>query len=731
MDIAVFHYFNHSNRSTNTPYKLLLIFCFLSVQLHAQWSNTVLISKINTQKITLSIPNNDHKNASSPLFEQLLKQYQHRPNSYLQLDQTALNLIAKTHKEDVQKTIQNADRILQKTFLFRHHWAMERTHIPHTFNKKIDWTAKPNGDEEWCYMLNRHRYVIDLGQAYALTGDEKYAKGFVTILSDWIQNNPLEERFKNSSWRRIEAGIRAENWIKGFEYVKNSTHIKPQFFALFISSLYQHGEFLASNFSNFSKTSNWGVIEFHGLFNLSLFLDVFTISEVWKSTAINNLSTCMELQILEDGSQWEQSPMYHNEVFHCYLNVNLLAQRFNIPLPKNIVQKTVAMAYANIAWQKPNFKQPMLGDSDDTDIRDLITLAAVIFKEPTLKSRGFEYIDYDNTFVLDPQQKQAYQSLKVQQPTFSSIYQEASGDFYMRSSWDSNANYASFHIKKLGGGHGHDNLLHINLFGNGRDYLVDPGRYTYVNNKWRDYFKSSNNHNSLEVDGLPNSIYNDSWSNTFEAIAVNQFTKTTATFDYAEATNYAYNRLEDPVSTKRRILFLKPDVWLIVDSFNGKESHTYTQNFIFPNDKITKDLDGLLTTYTTDNLRIRPLKNVDITLNDGWFSSEYNLKTPSKKAVFSTNKTGFTSLITLLYFPKNTVIKTQTIPVYSRRDVLIPTENAEAITLEINNKRYIVLVVHQQTSPANTFYKVADILVRGEVVLIEKNKTKNTITIIK
>jgi len=107
------------------------------------------------------------------------------------------------------------------------------------------------------------------------------------------------------------------------------------------------------------------------------------------------------------------------------------------------------------------------------------------------------------------------------------------------------------------------------------------------------------------------------------------------------------------------------------------------------------------------------------------------LKTPSKKAAFSTQKTGFASLITLLHFPKNTTIKTKLLPVYSRRDVLIPTENAEAIALEINDKKYILLIVHQQTSPANTFYKVEDTLVRGEVVLIEKNKNKNTITIIK
>ncbi|MBL4746404.1 MAG: alginate lyase family protein [Flavobacteriaceae bacterium] len=716
------------NTLKNYRCKILVVCLLLSVPLQAQWTDPSLASQLQVQEVSIDFPS---KNDATPLFNQLLKHYQQRQNRYLQLDTKAIRQLSKTHKKEALKTIENADRILKNTFVFRHHWAMERTHIPHTFKEDINWSAKPNGDEEWCYMLNRHRYLIDLGQAYALTGDEKYAEKLVAILSDWILNNPREERFKSISWRRIEAGIRAENWIKGFEYVKNSPHISPQFFELFINSLYQHGVFLAHTFSDFSKTSNWGVIEFQGLFNLSLFLEEFSTATTWRSTALQNLSTCIDLQILADGTQWEQSPMYHNEVFHSYINILLLANRFSIPLPENIVQKTRAMAYANIAWQKPNYKQPMLGDSDDTDIRDFITLAAILFNDPVLKSRGFENIDYESLFIVDARQKKAYQSLHTKPVDFTSIYQESSGDFYMRSSWESNANYASFHLKKLGGGHGHDNLLHFTIFANGRDYLVDPGRYTYIDNAWRKYFKSSVNHNSLEVDGLPNSIYKDSWSNSFEATSGNQFIKTTPLFDYAEASNYAYQRLDDPVTVKRRLLYLKPDVWLLVDSFKAKKAHTYSQHFIFPNDKITINDAGIQTTYQSNNLRIQPLENVDITLRDAWFSSEYNLKTASKKALFSIDKTGSTSLITLLYFPENTKITYKYIPVYSRRDVLIPPADVTAIALTINAKKYQLVIVHQQSAPANTFYKVDGVLVRGEVILIDKNKKTNMITRIK
>ncbi len=97
---------------------------------------------------------------------------------------------------------------------------MEKTNIPYKFPGETDWDAEPFGDEEWTFMLNRHRYWIDLGKAYFLTGKEKYARTFVQQVTHWIDNNPLEDAKKQTSWRRIEAGIRAENWIKTFELLK-------------------------------------------------------------------------------------------------------------------------------------------------------------------------------------------------------------------------------------------------------------------------------------------------------------------------------------------------------------------------------------------------------------------------------------------------------------------------------------------------------------------------------
>ncbi|PNW27657.1 hypothetical protein BKP44_11765 [Formosa algae] len=519
--------------------------------------------------------------------EELLKLYREKDNLYLKIDSND-EFIKKTFSEEIGKSIEIADQVRNNYFLFRYDWDMEKTNIPYQFNREIDWTFIPNGDEEWCFMLNRHRFWIDLGRAYFITGQEKYAKTFVNQVEHWIDNNPLDNDLKKMSWRRIEAGIRCENWIKAFEYVKNSKYITSDFLAKFISTLIKHGEYINSSFNNFSKTSNWGVLEYQGLFNLSQFLKEFKFAKQWEIESLKKLTTCINLQVLPDGGHWEQSPMYHNEVFHCFLNINYIAQQNNLKLSDDIIQKTKKMAFANVIWQKPNYHQPLLGDSDDTDTRGLLTFASYLFSDQVLKSRAFTKVDYENYFLLGKEGMIKYNEMISEKPNFASRYMESLGDFYMRSSWEEDANYLSIHLKKMGAGHGHDNLLHFTLFSKGKDYLVDSGRYSYVDDQWRELFKSNKSHNTLGVDNLTNSIYSDSWTNSFEARSEGVFTKSNELYDYAEAENTAYKRLKDPVSVKRRVISLKSHVWLFFDSFSSNKQHRYSQYFNFPNDSIKK-----------------------------------------------------------------------------------------------------------------------------------------------
>jgi hypothetical protein len=182
---------------------------------------------------------------------------------------------------------------------------------------------------------------------------------------------------------------------------------------------------------------------------------------------------------------------------------------------------------------------------------------------------------------------------------------------------------------------------------------------------------------------------------------------------------------------KRRMLYLKPNVWLLFDSFAANGKHTYSQYFNFPNNNIQIEKEGLTTTYADNNLKIQAINTVQIKLEDSWWSPEYNLKMNSKRAELFTKRTGFTSFISLLYFPNQMKVIYEKKPVYDRNNVLLSTNDVEAVTINVDGKSYTLVVVHNSPAPAVHFYKVDDILVHGEVVMIEKNNETNTITIIK
>ncbi|MFH6767513.1 alginate lyase family protein [Gaetbulibacter aquiaggeris] len=726
--------FNIYNKKTTVFLIVLLVIGHVFSQ-ENKLSVENIFDKLNLESPDLREVNDSNKENRKKALIQLLKFYRQKGDVYKQVSQEDIQFLQNKYSDDIKRSIQIADEVRNKYFLFREEWDMERTNIPYQFKNDIDWGLNPFGDPEWTYMLNRHKYWIHLGKAYFFTGNEIYAKTFVQQLTHWIDNNSLpslEDNYKESAaWRRIEAGIRCENWIKSYEFIKHSKYVTPDFLEKFLNALFLHGEYINNTFSNFSLTSNWGVLEYHGLFNLSVFLEDFKIASTWQRNAVDRLTRCVELQVLEDGTHWEHSPMYHNEVMHCLLNVNLLAQRKNIHLTKPIVQKTKDMVYANIEWQKPNYHQPLLGDSDDTDTRGLLSFASFIFEDSVMKSRAHQELDFENYLILGKNLAEIYRNKNSESPSFLSYYQENSGDFYMRTSWEEDASHASLHLRKLSAGHAHDDLLSFTIFANNRDYLVDNGRYSYVDNQWRKLFKSSQSHNTLGVDNLPNSILKDAWRSEYEAWSEGIYTKSHNLFDYGEAENNGYNRLEDPVIIKRRMLFLKPNVWLLFDSFSAKETHEYSQYFNFPNDKVQIIGQTIVTTYDSKNLKIQPIKEVEYKLNDVWYSPEYNLKLPSKQVEFIKTSKGFTSMITLLYFPEKGGLTYTKIPVYNREGELLEDKDVEAVHILLDNKEYIALVAYNSPSIANHFFAVDGTLVHGEVVLIEKSNGEIKVNIIK
>ena len=641
----------------------------------------------------------------------------------------------KTHcKTEVQEILQVADDACQQIYLFNLHWDMERTYEPIRFKDQINWLYMPAGDPEWIYAFNRHRYFICLGQAYVITKDEKYAKAFVDQICDWIDRVKLGDEQSQRAWRTIEAGLRLEYWLKAICYFENSPYLTDEVCTKIFDSVTVHAEYLMEVYDTFRLMSNWGVLQNHGLFMAGVFLPESERQQAYIRTAIDRLTEEIRMQVYRDGTHWEQSPMYHNEVNHCYLDVLILAKRNGIELPELMVQKVKDMCMVNLYWKKPNHREIMQGDSDDIDVRDIITKGAWLYQDPVLKFGGYEMFNFDCIWDLGMDALDEYLALPGKEPQVTAHAFEDSGNIYVRSDWSGEAAFLHFHCGTLGAGHGHSDKLHIDLFANGEDILVDAGRYTYVANPERYYFKGPSAHNTITVDGLDFTVCKDSWECSKLSQAANQRHFFGEYYDYIEGGNLGYMSLKNGgVFINRKIIYIKPDIYILADEFYSGTPHDYEQYFHF-NEKGKVHCEEDRVIYQSSNNKaelIFATKPVEKKLIPSKISRHYNQYEENIALKTSIKAQGFASVLSVISVSDGNsteITEVKKVTVTSNfKNIVFEDKSIEGVTIQKGDRAYTVVIAHEEyASPTDTF--CADGCTGfGQVVVFDRTKGEDRI----
>ncbi|MFP7298124.1 alginate lyase family protein [Neobacillus niacini] len=640
---------------------------------------------------------------------------------------------------EINEVIQRADLACENTFIYTHRWDMERCETPVTFDKQIDWTYRLNGDFEWTVMLNRARYMSELGQAYWLTNNEKYAAGYIKLLNDWIAQNPLTEEEVTSSdknqynvkdtWRKLDSGIRIVNWLKGYSCIRQSSLWGEKLEKLFQEAVILHGYYLNIAFTPHDAQSNWGFLETNGLLQIALLYPELKESKEWLQTAINRMTKMADLQIFGDGMHNEQCSMYHHEVLNCLFESVLLMDRNNIQYPRSLKEKLSQMFTASLAFIKPNGHQPMLSDSDDTDIRDIMCHGAVLLHWGDLKTIAYPTLNYDGIWYFGKDGVEQYNSMETQVPLFTSHYLENSGYAIMRSDWSKDANYLLFdggHMDLIRA-HGHDDFLHIDLSAYGREFLIDSGRYTYMETADRQYFKESFQHNTLIVDGVSISSYKDSWTWEKTAKPVNSYWTTHPSYDYIQCGHNGYWKLEKPVMVLRQILFVKPDIWILIDTCDSDGKHVYEQHFHFAeNVPVEIEADkGIVNTDINEgpNLKMIALTQCDIKQRKCQIARHYNQKSDSNKVIFKQTKEGFTKFVTILFPYQKLADQNLDVTEIDVKDSYGRTITPNLVTaLEIKRQEKTDIILFSHQGPGS--FQFAETHLSGEIILIKREEGK-------
>ena len=604
-----------------------------------------------------------------------------------------------SYPEECKEIIKTADDAVIQRFIFNQRWDMERTWEYVTFPHEIDFLHQPGNDPEWIYAFNRLKHFISLGEAYHLTKDEKYASAFASQAKSWIENVRPDDSAAAKAWRTIETGIRLDTFTRAYLLFESS----PAFEAireLFMQSIKEHAEFILKNsWNSYHLMSNWGVLSNHGLYVAGV---VFK-NEEWEKEALRRLEAELENEVYDDGMQWEQSPMYHNEVLRDYLDVLIFSRWGKIKIKEWFYEKVHKMALVNLAWIKPDGSEPMMGDSDDIDLRDLITESAYVFKDGNLKSVGYKELDVESSFILGSAAIEEYRLLKAETPKTTGFFLSSGGNAIDRTSWDKDASYLRFHNGTLGAGHGHADQTHLSFVLKGKDFLVDAGRYTYVFNAGRQEFKDNYAHNVVIADKKILYPEKDSWECYSLDRAINTRASFKGPYTAFEGGHLGYYR--DGLFINRRVIFLKDaDILIVVDELYTGGVHSYESLFHFAED-LSVDIKEKYVQVGDVKLYQLSKDKIEQSVKESFISRHYNQKSENKALLTSFSAKGFTSLFTIFDLRGEDGFTASLEEVKSNfKGITFTSDQIEALEVKGRSRNYLVVVAHEEyATPTDTF----------------------------
>lgn len=599
-------------------------------------------------------------------------------------------------KSDVDNTLKIANLALENKFIFNLPWDFERTVSVVDFGDQIDWWRIMDGDREFLFQLNRHRFLISLGQSYQMTGDEKYVNGFQRILGDWITRVKQESNGDNP-WRSLEVGIRGEYWTQAMSYVKDSPALNEEIKNLYLASLKTHADILCKTHHAFHKGSNWGIIQDCGL----LCIGVETNNEEYIELALSRLIEETQLQVMADGVHWEQSCTYHNEILLRLLNIVRLLKASHRNIPEQLLQTVNKMIDVNIAWIKPDGRQPLFGDSDNNLLYGLFAQAALVLNREDLKSYAGETLDYESTWLFGEEGIEGFERMNALPIEVKSAFLEDSGSYILRNVDKEKVNYLCMHNGYTGGGHAHSDKLHIDLSIANEDVLVDAGRFTYVSNKIRKRLKNAEGHNTTTV-GNKSFLNMRGWGYRDSALSVQYPVHKSEECVLIGGAHLGYERLFAGVYAEREVLFIKPNIYIIIDGFRTSFPHSYQQYFHFnPDSKVS--ISGNEVSYVgkkatatvcmlTSGLRMKKIFSE--------ISPHYNykVKNPAVKTSFRgmSNRFG----LTVIYGNSNEYYsdyKVKRVPaLLALKKVALPSKYAEGIVINTLKEEYTICIAHKE-----------------------------------
>jgi hypothetical protein len=527
------------------------------------------------------------------------------------------------------------------------------------------------GDSKVVWELNRHQWVAELGQAYRMTGDERYAEAFATHVSGWLYANPAGQGINWAS--SLEVALRLIAWCWALVLFRRSPALSPQLFARMSASLEDHAAHVERYLSRYFSPNTHLTGEALGLVYAGTVFPGTARARRWRECGARILADETARQVLPDGVYFEQSTCYQRYTVEIALHFLILCARNGLGVPAGLDKRVQAMLDFLLAVRSPRGEAPPIGDADGGwllplarrapgDLRGVFGVAAALFGRADY-AWAAEGGPPELLWLLGPAGLARFESLLPAPPSGSPSSLHADGGYaVMRDRWGAEGHQLIFDVGPLGcpvsGGHGHADLLSIQCTAFGEPFLVDPGTGTYADEAWRSFFRGTAAHSTVTVDGVGQALPVGPFSWQQRPRARLRRWLSTEAIDFADAEHDAYGRLPDPVRHRRRVLFVKPRYWVLLDDLVGAGWHRIELRFQFGPVEVSLE-PGSWTRAVAGGraLLLRPFAEVPLETRlrrgsqkpvEGWISPDYGRREPAPVVVYSASTLLPLRIVTLI-----------------------------------------------------------------------------------
>ncbi len=478
--------------------------------------------------------------------------------------------------------------------------------------KEIDWNRDPISGVQWprrfwadydllhqtpadaklIQELNRQQHLPRLAKAYFLTGDERYAIEAVRQMESWIEQNPV---WQSVNWQSsLEIAIRSLSWIWSIFLLLPSKAFDEDAARRICKSLLIQIDQIYRYPSIFSSPNTHLIGEAAAMFIGGLLFGGFRRAASWRDKGAAILVTEMERQVHRDGVYFELSTYYHCYASDFFMQAMVLARMNRMVWPDWTWSRLGHMLEFVMNMSQADGQIPLVGDDDGgralalgsenyKKYRDGLCAGAVLFGRSDFKYAAGDFAE-ETLWLLGTDALPIFSSIQSQRPAHARHFYEHAGYLTQRSDCEQGSQLI-FDCGGHGsesGGHAHADALSISVSAGGTPLLVDPGTAVYnCAPEWRQFFRSTAAHNTVVVDGLDQSQQDDTfkWKSIAKTRVNRQFT--IAGVEYIDAEHDGYSRLKQPVTHRRKVLFTRPNYWIVMDELRGRGEHTFDFHYHF------------------------------------------------------------------------------------------------------------------------------------------------------